>query len=131
MDSESLIPLLSELTKRLSPAPADSPPNELIIKGEDGSPDFIGRTLYKTNEIGIMQVFLPKGNVLPKHRHSVKEWIICFHGKIEMRTPDSVQIMGPGDCRYFEEGAPHESLALEDSKTIVITIPSEMEFPDA
>ena len=126
---ESYIPLLSELTARLSPAPADTPPNELII-GYEGCPPMVGRPLYKTQEIGIMQVFFPKGHHLPMHAHEQKEWIICFHGRIRFTTGDSTTIMEPGSCRFMEVGVAHESLALEESKTIVITIPADPEFPD-
>lgn len=126
---KSYIPLLSELTEKLSPAPADNPPNQLVI-GYEGCPPMIGRALYKTDEIGIMQAFLPKGHVLPMHRHEQKEWIICFHGKIEFTTEGKTLVMTPGSCRFLDVGVEHESVALEDSKTIVITIPTDPEFPD-
>ena len=129
MNNKSYVPLLEELTARLSQAPADNPPNELII-GYEGCPPMIGRALYKTLEIGIMQCFLPEGHVLPMHRHEQKEWIICFHGKIKFTTEESTQIMEAGSCRFMKAGEAHESLALEDSKTIVITIPTDPGFPD-
>lgn len=129
MEEKSYIPLLSELTAKLSPAPADNPPNELII-GYEGCPPMVGRALYKTQEIGIIQAFLPKGHILPMHQHEQKEWIICFHGKIKFTSGGKTQIMVPGSCRFMEIGEAHESIALEDSKTVVITIPADPEFPD-
>ena len=126
---ESYIPLLSELTAKLSRAPADNPPNEMVIEGTSGPP-MIGRPLYKTGEIAILQAFLPRGNAMPEHKHDVKEWIICFHGRIEFTSDGETQILGPGSCRFLDIGASHKSVALEDSKTVVITIPADPEFPN-
>lgn len=125
----SYIPLLSELTARLSPAPVGNPPNEMIL-GYEGCPPMVGRPLYKTDEIAIMQVFLPKGHVFPAHMHEQKEWIICFHGKVEFKANGKTSIMVPGSCVFMDIGIAHESVALEDSKTIVITIPADPEFPN-
>lgn len=130
MEEKSHIPLLSELTKRLSSSPFGNPPDQLIVSGASGSPDLIGTMLYKTKEIGIMQVFLPEGNILPQHKHNVKEWLICFHGRIKLSIAGNINIMVPGSCCFLPEGTSHESIALEDSKTIVVTIPTEQEFPD-
>jgi quercetin dioxygenase-like cupin family protein len=129
MEEASYIPLLSELTARLSAAPSDNPPN-IILTGYGGAPDMIGRSLYKTDEVAIMQVFLPKGNVLAEHRHGQREWLICFHGKIKFESRGEVQIMTPGSCRFMEIGQSHKSVALEDSRTIVVTIPADPGFPD-
>jgi len=129
MEEKSYIPLLVELTKKLSPAPADNQPNEIII-GDGKTPPMIGRGLYKTDEIAILQVFLPKGNILPVHKHDQKEWLICFHGKIELRLDGEIMILSPGSCKYLPEGTAHESVALEDSKTIVVTIPADPGFPN-
>ena len=127
---ESYIPLLSELTAKLSHAPADNPPNEMIVEGYEGPP-MIGRPLYKTGEIAILQAFLPKGNAMPAHKHDQKEWIICFHGKIEFTVHGETTIMVPGSCAFLDVGVSHKSVALEDSKTVVVTIPADPEFPDA
>lgn len=130
MEEKSYIPLLSELTKKLSQDPSGSRPG-VIIESEGDGPDLEGRTLYKTDEIAIMEVFLPKGNILAEHMHDQKEWLICFHGKIKFQTEGHTDIMSTGSCKYLRVGQPHRSVALEDSRTIVITIPADPGFPNA
>ena len=129
MGENSYIPYLSELTARLSKVPKGTPVYELVL-GDGESPPMTGRALFKNNEIAIMEVSFPNGSVFPEHRHNEMEWLICFHGKIDFSANGETVIMEPGTCLYMPPGQAHKSVALEDSKTIVITIPAGPEFPD-
>jgi len=86
------------------------------IKTEKGSLIVLG--LFKNDFIAVARAFASKGTICPNHTHEDSvEWMCVYYGKIKVTF----------DCD--KEDVIVEF--LEDTWTLVITIPPDGSFPDA
>jgi len=94
------------------------------------SANITARGLFKIDEVAAMVGILDKGSVFPKHKHSVKECVICYKGRILFKWNDKSKELVAGNCICFNPNVPHSNLALEDSCFISITVPLDRGYPD-
>lgn len=139
--SESKIHKLRELTKELPALPTlgnhrvnnISSPLKLIRYDMGEGIIGWGYPLYKTPEMAVQRVFMPKGSVFPQHIHKVTEWVITINGCYELQDcPQAGKKFKGKDIAIFEPGEPHGGIILADTWILCITIPADMEgYPDA
>ncbi len=75
--------------------------------------------LFKTNELEVMRVVLPKGKSMPAHKVAGDITVQCLEGSIRFNSDGKDQLLAVGDMLYLAGGVVHSLTAIEDSCTLV------------
>ena len=131
MDS---IDKLKELTNGLP----EIPRLEHLVKGSatgtveysvEGGYSF-GVNLLNRPEVAVMELFIKKGTGFPEHMHEDEmEWGVIYSGKLEVVVDGEKTIVNPGEAGTFGKGHVHSTIALEDTRCIMISIPRIAGYP--
>jgi quercetin dioxygenase-like cupin family protein len=68
----------------------------------------------------IVQTFLKRGAIVPRHTHGTEQMIYVLQGALKTRVDDDVITLREGEVLQVPAGAPHQVEALDD--TFVIDI---------
>lgn len=82
------------------------------------------------NDIAIHRWFNTAGSIFPEHCHSEKEWIIVYHGTMNLMKNGVETVLHKGDFSFNEPHTPHSATFPEDCKYITIMIPPSSEYPN-
>ncbi|WP_293780939.1 cupin domain-containing protein [uncultured Oxalicibacterium sp.] len=77
--------------------------------------------LFKTSQLELMRLVLPRGKGMPEHKVAGAVTIQCIEGEIELCAHGKTQNMRAGQLVYLAGGEPHSLHALEDA-SILLTI---------
>jgi len=120
---DSRIPLLRDLTSRLSPKPG-------TVVYDCGSSDGVAVGLKDTKEIAIADLTMKAGGVFPKHCHDSIEFVILYSGEAVIETECGEIFLEVGKVTEMKPGAEHNLVAITDIGIIAIVVPKDEGFPD-
>ena len=76
--------------------------------------------LFKSPELEVIRLVLPKGKTLPAHQVQGGITIQCLEGSLQVEAaPHGLLQLQAGDLLYLAGGTPHALLALEDSSALL------------
>ena len=75
--------------------------------------------LFKTNELEVMRVVLPKGKSMPPHKVAGDITVQCLEGSIRFNSDGKDQVLAVGDMLYLAGGVVHSLTAVEDACALV------------
>ncbi len=76
--------------------------------------------LFKSPELEVIRLVLPKGKALPAHQVQGGITIQCLEGHLQVEAaPHGLLQLQAGDLLYLAGGTPHALLALEDSSALL------------
>jgi quercetin dioxygenase-like cupin family protein len=92
--------------------------------------------LFKSAELEVMRLVLPKGKTMPAHQVQGEITIQCIEGVVQIDASASASASAPeasgsrrssatlqaGQLLYLPGGAPHALLALEDASVLVTIV---------
>ena len=79
--------------------------------------------LFKSAELEVMRLVLPKGKTMPAHQVNGEITIQCLEGVVEVDANTSTPaILQAGHLLFLQGGAPHALLALEDASVLVTIV---------
>jgi quercetin dioxygenase-like cupin family protein len=86
----------------------------------------IGLLLIKTNEISVTKMFCSKDTVFPQDMHDERKWILIYNGKCiyENCSNGIKKELNNSDFVCIEPGTKHKLIFLQDTRMILITIPT-------
>lgn len=75
--------------------------------------------LLKAEQLEIVRIVLLAGKEMREHKTPGEITVQCIEGRIEFRTPNTVQVLGPGDFMHLVREEPHSLLALTDASALL------------
>jgi quercetin dioxygenase-like cupin family protein len=79
--------------------------------------------LFKSAELEVMRLVLPKGKTMPAHQVSGEITIQCIEGAVQIDANSAAPvILQAGQLLYLPGGAPHALLALQDASVLVTIV---------
>ena len=78
--------------------------------------------LFKTAQLEVIRLVLPKGRSMPLHSVAGETTVQCLQGRIEFTVPGQVQTLQAGQLLYLRGGEPHSLMALEDACVLVTIV---------
>lgn len=92
-----------------------------------------GYPLFRSAELAVQRVFMPKGATFLPHTHFVKEWVFTTTGCYKLKDcPQEGKEFSSGMLAIFEPNEPHGGVMLENTWILSLTIPADMEgYPNA
>jgi quercetin dioxygenase-like cupin family protein len=75
--------------------------------------------ILKAEELEIVRVVLLAGHEMREHKAPGEITVQCIEGRIEFRTPETSQTLGPGDLIHLRSKEPHALRALTDASALV------------
>jgi len=75
--------------------------------------------VFKTNELEVMRVVLPKGKTVPAHSVAGDITVQCLEGSIGFTSDGSTQVLAAGEMLYLAGGVPHSLTGIEDAAALV------------
>ncbi len=93
----------------------------------------IGRRFITGEKVMVAQIHLPKGALVPKHRHDNEQISNVLSGRLEFRlgeTLEETRIVGAGEVLVIPSGVPHEVIGVEDSLALDTFAPPRQDWID-
>ena len=78
-------------------------------------------TLFKTDQIELLRLILPKGKRLPRHRAPGPIIVQCLEGAIGVTALGYTTLLSSGQLMHLESQQAHSVVAVEDS-SVLLTI---------
>jgi len=75
--------------------------------------------VFKTNELEVMRLFLPKGKSMPAHKVAGDITVQCLEGSIGFTSDGATQVLAAGEMLYLAGGVPHSLTGMEDALALV------------
>lgn len=75
--------------------------------------------LLKAEQLEVIRVVLLAGKEMREHKTPGEITVQCIEGRIEFRTPDTVQVLAPGDFMHLAREEPHSLRAITDASALV------------
>lgn len=79
----------------------------------------VSNALFKTPQLELMRLVLPRGKGMPEHSVPGAVTIQCLEGAIELHAHQKTQTVKAGELVYLAGGEPHALHALEDSSVLL------------
>jgi len=71
--------------------------------------------LFKTHELEVMRLVLPKGKSMPAHKVAGDITVQCLQGSIRFNSEGNAKVLVAGELLYLEGGVVHSLTAIEDA----------------
>lgn len=78
--------------------------------------------LLKADQLEIVRIVLQAGKGMREHAAPGEITIQCIEGCMELRTPDAMHLLNPGDFVHLRAGAPHSLMARSDTSALVTMV---------
>lgn len=75
--------------------------------------------LLKAEQLEIVRIVLLAGKEMREHKTPGEITVQCIEGRIEFRTPGTVQVLGPGDFMHLVREEPHSLRAITDASALL------------
>lgn len=85
----------------------------------DALPQRQTHALFKSADLELLRLVLPRGKSLPPHRVPGEITIQCLEGQIDVTTPDGHHPLAAGQLLYLEGNVEHGVQALDDASALV------------
>ena len=77
--------------------------------------------LFKSEELEVIRLILPKGKTMPTHQVVGEITVQCVSGSIEMISNGGVEVLNSGQLLYLCAGVP-QSLTSREDAVVLLTI---------
>lgn len=71
--------------------------------------------IFKTSELEVIRLVLPKGKSMPAHKVTGDITVQCLAGSIAFTSDGASQTLGAGEMLYLAGGVVHSLTAIEDA----------------
>ncbi len=79
--------------------------------------------LFKSAELEVMRLVLPKGKAMPAHQVVGEITIQCIEGVVQIDANSNAPVtLNAGELLFLTGGAPHALLALQDASVLVTIV---------
>lgn len=75
--------------------------------------------VFKTDELEVMRVVLPKGKTVPAHKVAGDITVQCLEGSIGFTSNGDTQVLAAGEMLYLAGGVSHSLTGIEDASALV------------
>jgi len=75
--------------------------------------------LFKTSELEVMRLVLPKGKSMPAHKVAGDITVHCLEGSIAFVNDGQNQMLAAGELLYLAGGVLHSLTGIEDACALV------------
>ncbi len=79
----------------------------------------LSHSLLKTEQLQLIKLVLPRGQVMPQHQVPGEITIQCLLGEVEITTPQRGCLLRVGELVLLPGGEPHALRALQDAKLLL------------
>jgi len=90
----------------------------------------IGRKVINGKKVALVQVFLAKDAVIPKHQHESEEMGCPLEGSAKVEVEGKEVTLHKGEVMHIPENVPHSVTALEDSVILYAFSPIRQDWLD-
>lgn len=99
-------------------------PNEIIdlMRGLDAIAEQKTTSLFKSNQLEVIRMVLPKGKVIAEHKAPGEITVQCLAGRVAFTSDGETHELGPGQMLYLTIGQPHALEAMEHSSVLVTMV---------
>lgn len=77
--------------------------------------------LFRTDDIEVMRLVLPRGRSVPEHQVEGEMTLQCLEGSVEVRTGDATHQLQAGQMLYLYGRTPY-SLSARDDASVLMTM---------
>jgi len=75
--------------------------------------------IFKTSELEVMRLVLPKGKTMPAHKVAGDITVQCLEGSIGFTSDGGSHVLAAGEMLYLAGGVPHSLTGIEDAAALV------------
>ena len=79
----------------------------------------LSHSLLKTEQLQLIKLVLPRGQVMPQHQVPGEITIQCLLGEVEITTPQRGCLLRVGELVLLPGGEPHALLAMQAAKLLL------------
>ena len=93
------------------------------LRTSDGTlPTPQSHALFKSGQLEVMRLSLPRGKSLPSHRVAGEVTMQCIEGRVEIDVGGIPQILGAGQLMYLEGDVEHALRGIDDASVLVTIV---------
>lgn len=85
----------------------------------DRMTEAVSHALFKTEQLELIRLVLPRGKGMPEHAVLGPITIQCLEGSIELHAHQKTMLLEAGELVYLAGGEPHALRALEDASVLL------------
>ena len=78
--------------------------------------------LFKSDQLEVMRLVLPRGKSFPQHRVAGEVTMQCLEGRVEIDVGGIPQILGAGQLMHLEGDVAHSLKGIEDASVLVTIV---------
>ncbi len=75
--------------------------------------------IFKTSELEVMRLVLPKGKTMPAHKVLGDITVQCLEGRIGFSSDGDTRVLVAGEMLYLDGGVPHSLTGIEDASALL------------
>jgi len=90
----------------------------------------ISRKVINGEKVALVQVFLAKGAIIPKHQHESEEMGCPLEGSARVELEGKEVDIYKGEVMHIPGNVPHSVTALEDSLILYVFSPTRQDWLD-
>jgi len=75
--------------------------------------------VFKTNELEVMRLVLPRGKTMPAHKVAGDITVHCLEGRIGFSSDGDTRELAAGELLYLDGGVQHSLTGIEDASALV------------
>ncbi|HEY0847692.1 MAG TPA: cupin domain-containing protein [Noviherbaspirillum sp.] len=75
--------------------------------------------LFRTDDVEVMRLILPKGKSIPEHHVPGEITLQCIEGVVEIQALDKTQPLQAGELVYLHGNTPYAMYALENASVLM------------
>lgn len=81
--------------------------------------DASSTALFRTDDIEVMRLVLPRGKSVPEHHVEGEMTLQCLEGTVEVRTGGKLQRLQAGEMLYLFGRTPYSLTAADDTSVLM------------
>lgn len=82
-------------------------------------PDAASIALFRTDDVEVMRLILPKGKSIPEHFVPGEITLQCLEGVVEIQALDKTQQLQAGELLYLHGNTPYAIVALDNASVLM------------
>ena len=88
----------------------------------------IARKVINGEKVALVQIFLAKDAVIPKHQHESEEMGCPLEGSVKVEVEGKEVTVHKGEVMHIPRNVPHSVVALEDSIILYVFSPIRQDW---
>ena len=86
--------------------------------------EMIARKAIPGTQDALVQAYLKKGAIVPRHSHEAAQLIHVLQGALRTSVDGADTTVREGDVLHIPAGVPHQAEAIDDTFVITVTVTS-------